>query len=79
MQLRTESPETRVQIVLKMAEFEETLDEIKTLLKEYEVRLPEDKISPPLRYLVATLKIVTDDIEGADRSLRGYLKKHPRR
>ena len=77
LKLRTESPETQVQIVLKMAEFEETLDEIKTLLKEYEVRLREDKISPPLLYLVATLKIVTDDIEGADPLVKGLLEDAP--
>ena len=77
LQLRTEGPETQVQIVLKMAEFDETLDEIKTLLKEYEVKLPEDKISPPLRYLVATLKIVTDDIEGADPLVKRLLEDAP--
>ncbi len=75
--LRTKNPETQVQIVLKMAEFEETLDEIKSLLKEYEVRLPEDKISPPLRYLIATLKIVTDDIEGADPLVNRLLEDAP--
>ena len=75
--LRTNNPEIQVQVVLKMAEFEETLDEIKTLLKEYEVRLPEDKIRPPLRYLVATLKIVTDDIEGADPLVKRLLEEAP--
>ncbi|RKU18681.1 hypothetical protein C6503_09090 [Candidatus Poribacteria bacterium] len=77
LQLRTESPETQVQIVLKMAEFEETLDEIKTLLKEYETRFPEDKISPPLLYLFATLKIVTDDIEGSDPLVSRLLENAP--
>ena len=75
--LRTNNPEIQVQVVLKMAEFEETLEEIKTLLTEYEARLPEDKINPPLLYLVATLKIVTDDIEGADSLVSRLLKNAP--
>ena len=75
--LRTENPEIQVQVVLKMAEFEETLDELKTLLAEYEARLPEDKINPPLDYLVATLKIVTDDIEGADPLVSKLLENIP--
>ncbi|MYA71021.1 tetratricopeptide repeat protein [Candidatus Poribacteria bacterium] len=77
--LRTKNPEIQVQVVLKMAEFDETLDEIKTLLKEYEARLPEDKISPPLCYFVATLKIVTDDIEGADPLVKRLLEDAPPR
>ena len=75
--LRTRNPEIQVQVVLKMAEFEETLDEIKTLLAEYEARLPEDKINPPLDYLVVTLKIVTDDIEGADPLVNKLLENMP--
>ena len=75
--LRTRNPAIQVQVVLKMAEFEETLDEIKTLLAEYEARLPEDKINPPLDYLVATLKIVTDDIEGADPLVNKLLEHIP--
>ena len=75
--LRTENPEVQVQVVLKMAEFEETLDEIKTLLTEYAARLPEDKTNPPLLYLVATLKIVTDDIEGADALVDKLLEDAP--
>jgi tetratricopeptide (TPR) repeat protein len=75
--LRTNNPETQVQVVLKMAEFEETLGEIKTLLTEYEARLPEDKINPPLDYLVAILKIVTDDIEGADALVNKLLENMP--
>ena len=75
--LRTRNPEIQVQIVLKMAEFEETLDDIKTLLTEYEARLPEDKTNPPLDYLVATLKIVTDDIEGADPLVSRLLEDAP--
>ncbi|MDE0681543.1 MAG: tetratricopeptide repeat protein, partial [Candidatus Poribacteria bacterium] len=75
--LQTKNPEIQVQVVLKMAEFEETLDEIKTLLAGYETRLPEDKINPPLDYLVATLKIVTDDIEGSDRLVNKLLENIP--
>ena len=75
--LRAKGPETQVQIVLKMAEFEETLDEIKSLLTEYEARLREDKTNPPLDYLVATLKIVTDDIEGADPLVKRLLEDAP--
>ena len=75
--LRTENPEVQVQVVLKMAEFEETLDEIKTLLTEYEARLPAAKINPPLLYLIATLKIVTDDIEGADPLVNRLLENAP--
>jgi len=75
--LRAKGPETQVQIVLKMAEFEETLDEIKALLTEYEARLPEDKTKPPLDYLIATLKIVTDDIEGADPLVKRLLEDTP--
>ena len=75
--LRTKNPEVQVQVVLKIAEFEETLDEIKTLLTEYEPRLPPDKINPPLLYLVATLKIVTDDIEGADPLVSRLLEDAP--
>ena len=75
--LRTENPEIQVQVVLKMAEFEETLDEIKSLLATYEARPPEDKINPPLDYLVATLKIVTDDVEGADPFVSKLLENIP--
>ena len=77
LKLRTESPETQVQIVLKMAEFEETLDEIKTLLAEYEVKFPEDTIKPSMLYLLAILKIVTDDIEGADPLVNRLLENAP--
>ena len=75
--LRINNPEIQVQVVLKMAEFEETLDEIQTLLTEYEARLPEDKINPPLDYLVAILKIVTNDIEGADPLVNKLLENMP--
>ena len=75
--LRTNNPEIQVQVVLKMAEFKETLAEIQTLLTEYEARLPEDKINPPLDYLVAILKIVTDDIEGADPLVTKLLENMP--
>ena len=75
--LRTGNPEVQVQVVLKMAEFEETLDEIKTLLTEYEARLRADKINPPLLYLVATLKIVTDDIKGSDPLVSRLLEDAP--
>ena len=75
--LRTKNPVIQVQVVLKMAEFEETLEEIKNLLAAYEARLPEDKINPPLDYLVATLKIVTDDIEGADPLVNKLLENMP--
>ena len=75
--LRTERPETQVQIVLKMAEFEETLEEIKTLLVEYKMRYREDRISPPLLYLLAVLNIVTDDVEAADRLVNKLLEQMP--
>ena len=75
--LRTSNPEIQVQAVLRMAKFNETLDEIKTLLAEYEARLPEEKINPPLDYLVATLKIVTDDIEGSDPLVNKLLEHAP--
>ena len=75
--LRTRNIDAQVQVVLKMAEFEETLEEIKTLLTEYEARLPAAKINPPLLYLIATLKIVTDDIEGADPLVNRLLENAP--
>ena len=75
--LKTANSETQVQIVLKMVEFEETLDEIKSLSGTYEMRLSEDKIAPPLLYFVTILKIVTDDIEGADPLVNRLLENAP--
>ena len=75
--LRTENPEIQVQIVLRMAKFDETLDELKNLVTEYEPRLTVDKPNPPLLYLVAVLKIATDDIEGADPLVNKLLEDAP--
>ncbi len=77
--LRTESPETQVQIVLRMAEFDETLDELKNLITEYEPKLTADKQEPALLYFVAILKVVTDDIEGADPLVSRLLEDVPSR
>ena len=53
-------------IVSKLTEFYRASDQIAELLTEYEAKLAEKPDDTSLRYLVASMKIAADDLEGSD-------------
>ena len=75
--LKTETGESQVQAILRLSEFNETLDEIKTLTTEYEAKFNEGRVDPSMLYLLSILKIVTNDIEGSDLYVDKLLKDIP--
>ena len=60
------SPHVQVDIVSKLTEFYKASDRIAELLTEYEAKLDEKPDDSLLIYLVASMKIAADDLEGAD-------------
>ena len=60
------SPHVQVDIVSKLTEFYKASDRIAELLTEYEAKLNEKPDDALLIYLVASMKIAADDLEGSD-------------
>ena len=63
---RSRDPHTQVDIVSKLTEFYKASGEIKELITEYEAKLDEKPDNSSLIYLVASMKIAADDLEGSD-------------
>ena len=63
---RSRDPHVQVDIVSKLTEFYKASGQIAELLTEYEAKLAEKPNDTSLRYLVASMKIAADDLEGSD-------------
>ena len=63
---RSRDPHVQVDIVSKLTEFYKASGQIAELLTEYEAKLAEKPDDTSLRYLVASMKIAADDLEGSD-------------
>ncbi|RKU15907.1 hypothetical protein C6503_13355 [Candidatus Poribacteria bacterium] len=59
-------PHTQVDIVSKLTEFYKASGQIEALITEYEAKLDEKPDDASLIYLVASMKIAADDLEGSD-------------
>ena len=62
----TQDPHVQVEIVSKLTEFYKVSGQIEELLTEYEEKLAEKPDNASLLYLVASMKIAADDLEGSD-------------
>ena len=62
----TQDPYVQVQIVSKLIELCKVSDEIEELVTEYEAKLVENPEDRALVYLVASMKIAANDLEGSD-------------
>ena len=62
----SQDPHVQVEIVSKLTEFYKASDQIEELLTEYEEKLAEKSDNASLLYLVASMKIAADDLEGSD-------------
>ena len=63
---RSRDPHVQVDIVSKLTEFYKASGQIAELLTEYETKLAEKPNDTSLRYLVASMKIAADDLDGSD-------------
>ena len=63
---RSRDPHAQVDIVSKLTEFYKASGQIAELLTEYEAKLAEKPNNTSLRYLVASMKIAADDLDGSD-------------
>ena len=61
-----QSPHLQVEIVSKLTDFYKVSDQMDELLTEYEAKLTEKPDDMSLLYLVASMKIAADDLEGSD-------------
>ena len=59
-------PHTQVEIVSKLTELYKASGQLKELITEYETKLDEKPDDSSLIYLVASMKIAADDLEGSD-------------
>ena len=62
----SQNPQIQVGIVSKLTELYKSSGNIESLLAEYEAKLAEEPSDPSLLYLVASMKIAADDLEGSD-------------
>ena len=62
----SQAPHTQVDIVSKLTELYKASDQIAELITEYEAKLDEKPDDSALLYLVASMKIAADDMEGSD-------------
>ena len=60
------NPHVQVDMVSKLTEFYKASDRIEELLTEYQAKLDEKPDDALLIYLVASIKIAADDLEGSD-------------
>ena len=62
----SQNPQIQVGIVSKLTELYKSSGNIEILLAEYEAKLAEEPGDPSLLYLVASMKIAANDLEGSD-------------
>ena len=62
----SQNPYVRMELVSKLAEFYKAAGEIQALVTEYEAKLAEKPEDQSLLYLVASMKISANDLEGSD-------------
>ena len=65
-QLKTEEIASQVQMILQLAEFYKASGALEDFIKEYETKLTEKPDDPVLLYLIASMKIMANDLEVAD-------------
>ena len=71
----TQNPYTHVEIVSKLTELHKASGKIEELVTEYEAKLAETPDELSLLYLLASMKIAANDLEGADRLVSRLLDK----
>ena len=64
---------SQAQFVLKLAELCKASDTLSDLITEYEAKLAEEPEDAPLLYLIANMKLDTEDIEGANAHVNQLL------
>ncbi len=72
--LKTGPAESQVNVVLRLSDLDEGLDDLKNLAKEYEEKFPMDTAKSSMLYLLTILKIATNDLEGSDIYVEKLLK-----
>ena len=75
--LETGSTASQVQIVLKLAELYETSGKLEDLTAEYAAKLAEKPADTALVYLVASMKVAANDLEGAEPLVNQLLEFLP--
>ena len=71
----SQNPYTQVEIVSKLIELYKASGEIAALVTEYEAKLAEKPEDMTLLYLVASMKIAADDLEGSTTLVNRLLDK----
>ncbi|RKU34011.1 hypothetical protein C6499_00205 [Candidatus Poribacteria bacterium] len=71
----SQDPYTQVEIVSKLIELYKTSGEIEVLVTEYETKLVEKPEDMTLLYLVASMRIAADDLEGSTTLVNQLLDK----
>ena len=71
----SQDPYTQVEIVSKLIELYKTSGEIEMLVTEYEAKLAEKPEDMTLLYLVASMRIAADDLEGSTTLVNQLLDK----
>ncbi|MDE0315696.1 MAG: tetratricopeptide repeat protein [Candidatus Poribacteria bacterium] len=64
---------TQSTVVLKLAEYYEVSGELEQFITEYEAKLAEDPSNTKLLYLLASMKIKANDIEGANLHINALI------
>ena len=72
----SQDPYTQVEIVSKLIELYKASGEIAALVTEYEAKLAEKPEDMTLLYLVASMKIAADDLEGSTTLVNQLLDKN---
>jgi tetratricopeptide (TPR) repeat protein len=65
-QLQPEKMSSQTQMLLQLAEFYKTSGALEDFIKEYETKLTKKPDDPVLLYLIASMKIMANDLEGSD-------------
>ena len=64
--LETGEIQSQVEMILLLADFYKTSGELEDFIRKYEAKLAEKPDEKVLHYLVASMKIIANDLEGAD-------------
>ena len=72
--LKTGPVERQTDVIHRLSELDEGVEDLKKLAKEYEEKFSMDTAEPSMLYVLAILKIVTDDLEGSDVYVEKLLK-----
>lgn len=76
--LKTGPVERQADVIHRLAELDEGIEDLKKLAKEYEEKFSIDAAEPSMLYLLTILKILTNDIEGSDAYLDKLLQDIPK-